>query len=282
VTNHTEFIDLVGECGELIPSEFRARPGQTTPNGGPALFRSNAHASMAIRLLFMAANPADYTSAELQARRDRYLRAWRAYVAHAQHMQTIVALYEQGDLDEAAREWNLIEQPSLDKAFRVVLGEREEHRAGVSLARSAWRHFGLLDTATPVVGAAGRDRPVRASDNDAAWARSPGGVCRGCGTATISHTQRTRLHRTFKKRPDLFRIDVPYSQYNKVPALLWPQITIAAKGVAEHVVARSHGGPTAPTNLTNVCAGCNYTRGNNSMDAAGIAAYDRPAEELRL
>jgi hypothetical protein len=39
--------------------------------------------------------------------------------------------------------------------------------------------------------------------------------------------------------------------------------------------------PTAPTNLTNVCAGCNYTRGNNSMDAAGIAEYDRPAEELR-
>lgn len=105
-------------------------------------------------------------------------------------------------------------------------------------------------------------------------------MCRGCGTATISESQRARFHATFKKRPDLFDPTLPYEQHSGKLAPLWPQVTIAAKGVAEHIVPRSQGGRTTIADLTNVCAACNYSRGDTSMYAAGVADYDRPAEEF--
>ena len=57
-------------------------------------------------------------------------------------------------------------------------------------------------------------------------------------------------------------------------APLWSRrILIAAKGVADHIVPWSHGGPSHIDNLVNVCAACNYSRGTVLHDTVRAAAY---------
>ena len=264
-----------------IPPNWRADPGRVTPNGNPALFRSNAHANMAIRVLYLE-TCGEGSRDVIRERCLRYNSAWDTYVAHGHHMQSVVVLHEQGELTPAVEAWNRIDQEAVDTAYRAVIGEREEHHLGVSLALHARRHFCLIDTPTVSADKQSRDRPLRPADNTAAWARSPGGICRGCGSPTISHSQRAGLHTSFKKFDDLFNLEPRYQQHNRIWAALWPQVTIAAKGVAEHIIPRSQGGRTSVANLTNACAACNYSRGDTSMDATGVAAYDRPPDELNL
>ena len=125
-----------------------------------------------------------------------------------------------------------------------------------------------------------RARPLRERDSNEAWDRAHNGACNGCGLPTISPRQRRQLHVLLKAAGGPARLTETYEQQNGKPAPLWPVVTIAAKGVAEHVIARSQGGPTDPSNLTNSCAGCNYTRSDSCMHSAGVAAYRRPLEEI--
>ena len=258
---------------DALPAAWRAQRGQLTPNGNAAVLRSNAHAAMAIRLLYLD-HSGEGSAERLSELRHRYESAWETYQAHGLRMQAIVTLHECGEIGRAAADWNQVDQHVVDDSYRTVIGEREEHHKGVSLLHHARRYFGVLAPPAGPDEAPRRDRRLRPSDSTAAWLRSPGGLCRGCGTPTISHAQRSRLHASFKKT-GLFDLEPSYAQHHGVRSALWPQVTIAGKGAAEHVIPWSLGGLTSIGNLTNACAACNYSRGNTSMDAMGVAAYDR-------
>lgn len=192
-------------------------------------------------------------------------------------MQQLVGMLG-ADIDAAARFWNTIDQEDVDTAFSAALCERErlDRTAGfgskVLLATHVARHYGLGGAAR--AERQPRDRPLSAADNEAAWRAAAGGLCRSCGTPTISQRQYERLRRTIRARADLFDTTPTYRQTNGVSAPLWSgRVLIAAKGVADHVVPRSHGGETGPVNLMNVCAACNYSRSNVALDVLGVMSY---------
>ena len=264
----------------MVPQSWLAGAGQLTPGGRQATYRSSPHALMGLRLAYLE-HVVGETEDELAATAARYQESWERFVQHGDDMNAVVALLDSSDVEGAASAWNQIDQDGVNTAFRTVLGERERFK-GRNLATHVWNHYGLWPCPSINVAKADRDRPLRPSDSTAAWNRSGDGKCRGCGTATISHGQRQRLHKVLKSGADGFNVEGVHHQQNGVDALLWPQVTIAAKGVAEHVVPRSQGGPTDPSNLTNACAGCNYARGDTSLEATGVVAYNRPPSEMKL
>lgn len=228
---------------------------------------------MAIRVLLLE-NTSPHPIYTAEGRVARYTEAWDTYVEHGERMQSVVQLLERGDLHASADAWRRVDQKKVDCAYRAVIGEREEYREGMSLLQQARKHFGLLPP-PPIPGDAPvvRDRRIRPSDSNEAWGRSTAGLCTGCGTTTISHSQRAKLHAAFRRHGDLFGPFPTRDQRNGAKVACWPQVTIAAKGVAEHINPWSQGGATNAGNLTNACAACNYSRGDTSMDLAGVAAY---------
>lgn len=239
------------------PKSWLADPGQLTPGGFQATYRSSPHALMGLRFVYreQVLGESDH---DLRAASDRYQQSWERFAQHGDDMTAIVARLDVGDVDGAAAAWNAIDQGAVNAAFRTVLGEREPHD-GRNLATHVWRTYDLNPCATLTVPKPERARALSESDSNKAWNRSGDGRCRGCGTATISPAQRNRLHKHLKSGAGLFDVDGIHRQHNGVEAPLWPQVTIAAKAVAEHVVPRCHGGPTDPSNLTNACSGCNYS-----------------------
>lgn len=259
-----------------IPEWTAAPAGASTPGGRPALFRSSAHAWFGLRLVFLrdvaGLGPDDWAKKSVS-----YRRAWKRYVHHGWNMQQLVAMLD-ADIDVAARFWNTIEQEDVDTAFSAALCERErlDRAAGfgpkVLLATHVARHYRLGGAATAERHA--RNRPLSAADNESAWRAAAGGLCRSCGTPTISQRQYKRLRTTIRDHADLFDTAPTYTQTNGVQASLWSgRVLIAAKGVADHVVPRSLGGKTGAANLMNVCAACNYSRSNVPLDALGVMSY---------
>ncbi|MGH9270385.1 MAG: HNH endonuclease [Ilumatobacteraceae bacterium] len=213
---------------------------------------------------------------ELAVAEARYRVGWERHVAHGVTMQAVVAALNAGD-GAAALRWNAIDQQAVDAAFRSTIGEREKV-GGVNVGWLAWKRYGLVADPSYTAPRERRARAARPTDHNAAWLRA-GGVCSGCGTLTISDAQRTRLHHAMR-RSALFDLEKTYAQYHGKVAPLWREVTIAAKGVAEHIVPRSQGGRTDVSNLTNCCSACNYGRSDTSLTAARIAAYRRPASEI--
>ena len=268
------------ECllGNLIPASWRATSRQRTPNGSPAIYRSTPHALMGLRVRYRLEILRE-SATNIEAAVAEYQSNWDAFVQHAHDMNRLIALCDAGDVDRTVVAWNAINQVAVNAALRVVIGEREVLNGRHSAAQicSTYLSRGPADRQ---VDPSARDRPLKPSDSNEAWARSEDGRCNGCGTPTISHRQRERLHRTMKSNRDRFDLAPTYIQYNGVVAPLWGGMTLAAKGVAEHVTPRSQGGQTNPGNLTNCCFACNYARGDRSMDTMGTASYDRPPSEL--
>lgn len=247
----------------------RARDGTMTPSGQPAIFRSSPHAWIALRLVYLA--DVAGTSADVVAQtEERYRRSWDTFVRHGAVMQSLTALIDT-NLDAAVALWNAVDQHAVDAAFSTVICEREPFPR-TNLATVALSHFGLDALRPEHVEVL--DRKLTSTDNEFAWALSPGGACRSCATPTISQRQHDRIKRTLRSHPDVFDLAPSYRQTNGRDAPLWSnRILIAAKGVADHVVPWSHGGRTSPDNLANVCAACNYSRSNTSLDVIRIAAY---------
>lgn len=261
----------------LIPKDWLADPGRTTPAGDPATYRSSIHALMALRLRYRC-DVMHETQAELAAARDRYQTSWERFNQNGFDMQEIVRLVGEGDVDGAAALWNTLDQHAVDGAYRCVIGEREQvPEGGVNLMTHVWREY---DLEPAVVADELRDRELRDSDSEEAWQRSVHGRCNGCGTPTISTEQRRRLHVLMESASSAFDLTPVYRQHSGAEATLWKSITIAAKGVADHIVPWSLGGRTDPSNLTNACSGCNYSRQHATLDSMGVQAYDRPAVEL--
>ena len=257
----------------MIPEWTRCAPGALTPGGLPAVFASSAHAWFALRLVYLA-DVAGEDAATVRARGALYAKQWARFVRHGDEMVALASAVDVGDLGTAAALWAAVDQREVDNAFTTTICEREPYpRTG--LAVIACRSFGLDQQ--NLVPRELRD-PKRAPDNQAAW-DAGGGRCQSCGTATISQRQYRRLRTTLRIRPDLFDLTPMYSQASGRGAPLWSnRVLIAAKGVADHVVAWSQGGRTEPANLANVCAGCNYSRGDTSLDVVGVAAYRTTAD----
>ena len=262
---------------DAIPSSWLADEGQRTPNGGPATFRSVPHAGMGIRLSYRHVILSE-SDDRVRQEADRYQSSWDQIVRHCAVIRQIVDLIDI-DLVAAGMLWNAIDQPAVDSALRVVILEREPHE-GRNLATHAWREFRIGPAPFHPDVEFELTRRGTGADNNAAWGRAPYGTCNGCGMLTVSDSQRSKLHRTMEKHPDLFDLSPTYEQANGKAAPLWNIMTIIAKGVAEHVVPRSRGGATDTSNLTNCCSCCNYTRGDTSLDLMGAPAYRRPPVEL--
>ena len=260
--------------GWQFPQLWRCEPGDFTPDGTPAVFRSAPHAVMAIRLQYRR-EVMNQSEDQLEQSLIHYQWSWDHFVETASTMCRTIERVEADDINGARSIWNDVCQVKADRAFRVVLAEREPYK-GRNLITHAWKHYGSPNP--PSVPSSERDRTLRPLDSTAAWERSAG-TCTGCGIATISHAQRDRLHRVMKKNLGLFNMEPTYEQHNGKQAPLWNIVTIAAKGVAEHVVPRCQGGPTTVANLTNACAGCNYSRGDIPLEAMRVAAYERPQSE---
>jgi hypothetical protein len=239
-----------------------------TPGGLPAVFASSAHAWFALRIVYLA-DVAHVGSAAIEAKERLYAQRWARFVRHGDDMVRLASAVDAGDLATAAELWAAVSQFEVDDAFSTVICEREPYPSEM-LAVVACRHFALHNS--NVVPRELRD-PKRAPDNQAAW-DTAGGRCQSCGTATVSERQYKRLRSTLRSHPELFDLTPQYRQVSGTMAPLWSnRVLIAAKGVADHVVAWSEGGRTEPTNLANVCAGCNYSRGDSSLDVVGVAAY---------
>lgn len=253
----------------VIPQWTLAPEGAQTPGGFPAVFRSSPHAWFALRLVYLA--EVEMASAEVvMACGERYRRSWDRFVRHGADMQ-LLAEAVADDLDAAAAIWNGIDQREVDGAFSTVICEREPFPK-VNLATLALRHFQLGSSSSEAM--ASRDRRLTPDDNEAAWRVAVGGACQGCGTATISQRQYDRVRRVLAAHGDEFDLVPNYRQTNGLDAPLWSnRVLIAAKGVADHVMPWSQGGRTSPDNLANVCAGCNYSRHNTSLDVVRVAVY---------
>ena len=178
----------------MVPPSWLAGVGQLTPGGRQATYRSSPHALMGLRLAYLEYVVGE-TEDKLVATATLYQESWERFVQHGDDMTAVVALIDSGDIEGAASAWNAIDQDGVNKAFRTVLGERELFKGRRNLATHVWNHYGLWPCPSLTVPKADRDRPLRPSDSAAAWERSGDGKCRGCGTATISHGQRQRLHR---------------------------------------------------------------------------------------
>lgn len=264
-----------------VPGWTRAPEGSLTSDGQPATFRSSTHAWFAIRLVYLA-EVAGLDEEVVLATRGKYERAWNRYVRHGHDMQRLVALAS-GPLEIAADLWNGLKQAEIDEAFSTAICEREPHPADghgrrINLASVAERCYGLRQDHPPL--GRPRDRKLRKSDSQAAWEAAEGGRCLACDTPTISQLQYDALRKVLRSGSHLFDLTPTYRQRNGVEAPLWSQrVLIAAKGVADHVIPWSHGGRTSAENLANVCAACNYSRGDGLLHAFRVAAL--PAREAR-
>ena len=78
-----------------MPEPWRALPGQQTPCGERALFRSSPLALMRLRLAYRR-DVLGETAESITRREGCYQRAWDQYVERGRVMQRIVALAEQG------------------------------------------------------------------------------------------------------------------------------------------------------------------------------------------
>ena len=252
-----------------IPPWTRAAAGATTPGGRPAVFRSHTHAWIALRLVYLA-DVVGQTPEEITQRTELYRLHLERYGQHLDDMRAIAKLID-GDLPAAAQRWNSIDQHAANAAFTAMICE-QEFSPKINLATMALKHFGLGPVASVPIDK--RDRKISARDHQAAWNASPGGVCRSCGSPTISQSQHDRLRKIMSSRPDLFDLAPSYQQSSDKSAPLWSsRLLIAAKGVADHIDPWSRGGRTAPANLANVCAGCNYSRNDAPIELVRIAAY---------
>ena len=251
-----------------IPLWTRAETGALTPNGSPAVFRSNTHAWIALRLVYLS-EVAGFSDDQIEERTATYQKQWERYVRHLEDMRNIAGVFET-DLKAAAVQWNFIDQEDANKAFTAMLCEREGFPK-VNLGTLAQRHFGLT---TAVSATSGRDEKVSPRHHQDAWLDSPNGKCRSCGSPTISQRQHDRLRKTLRSNPQLFNLKPMYQQVSGKLAPLWSaRLLIAAKGVADHVKTWSSGGRTSPDNLKNVCSACNYSRNDASLDIMRVAAY---------
>ena len=256
----------------FIPDWTRASDGTTTPGGLQAVFRSSMHAWIALRLVYLGA-VAERPPHEVAERATRYQHAYQLYEQHGRNMQAVVVNLD--DLPTAAALWNSIDQVAVNDAYTTLICEREPFPKN-NLATVALAHFGLGPPAS--AEADGRDRKSNAKDNEAAWQDSPGGLCRSCGTPTISQNQHDRLRTLLAAHQDLFDTSPTYRQKSGAEAPLWSErILNAAKGVADHIVAWSALGRTTNDNLANVCPGCNYSRNNSDLDTVRVAAFTRTA-----
>lgn len=252
-----------------IPDWTRAAPGALTPSGERAVFRSSPHAWVALRLVYLA-EVARVPEDKLAATERRYRTAWHRYVRHGAVMSTVASLIEQ-NIEAAAAVWNAIDQMAVNVAYTTMGGEKEPFPK-INLSTVAGNHFGLV-TVRPDT-AVERDRKLRPSDHQAAWEAAPGGVCQSSGTPTVSQRHYDQLKRVLPAHPDLFDLSPTYRQTTGRNAPLWRErVALPAKGVADHVIPWAHGGRTAPHNLVNVCAACNYSRNDTSLDVIRVAAY---------
>ena len=251
-----------------IPEWTRCLPGASTPSGLAAVFRSSAHAWFALRLVYLA-DVAHVDGAVLAETERSYSERWKRFVRHGDDMVALAAAVDAGDLGAAAAVWASVDQVEVDDAFSTSICEREPYPK-TNLAMVAHRHFAFHNSKE--VFAERRD-PKRAPDNQAAW-EAAGGTCQSCGTATVSERQYKRIGNTLRSQPDLFDLTPEYRQTNGKMASLWSnRVLIAAKGVADHVIAWSQGGRTEAMNLANVCSACKYSRGDASLDLIGVATY---------
>lgn len=253
----------------VIPAWTRADDGTRTPCGEPAIFRSSTHAWIALRLVYLA-EVIGQSDAEIRVRAVSYRQQFDRYRQHLDDMRVITALIVD-DLPAAGERWNGIDQRAANAAFTTMLCEQEAFPA-VNIATLAYRHFGL-GFASPVP-VDRRDRRITPRDHEDAWAVSANGNCKSCGNPTISPREHKKLRQVMRANPDLFDLKPTYVQRSGAIAPLWSsRLLIAAKGVADHIEPWSRGGRTAPDNLANVCAACNYSRNDVSLDILRVAAY---------
>ncbi|MEQ1873947.1 MAG: HNH endonuclease [Ilumatobacteraceae bacterium] len=252
-----------------IPSWTRAVDGARTPSGAPPVFRSTTHAWIALRLVYLA-DVAHLPPEEVAAATARYLHAWDTYVHLLEEIRRISAQADE-DIRVAAAQWNSIDQVAANDAVTAMQCEREPYPTW-NLATVALRHFGLGPA--PSISMEERDRKLSPLDNQAAWNASLGGRCRSCGVVTISQGQHDRLRKVLRTHPTLFDLTPSYPQKSGTVAPLWSsRLLIASKGVADHVSPWSSGGRTSADNMANLCAACNYSRSNTSLDVTRVAAY---------
>jgi len=255
-----------------IPDNWRAASDAATPEGHAAQFRSAAHAIMAARVHYLRCNP-DLAAEPVDHVIIRYEDAWTVFTDHCQNVVTVVAHVEHGDLVAAANVWNSIDQPKVNKAFTSVLGEAEplSDRGRVSRNLSHFACKAFLPT-SPVVKVP-LDRKVTAKDGNDAWDRA-GGHCLSCRTVTNRTSKHQKLRRLFRSNSDGFNLAPTYVNTKGAEVPLWSErILIAAKGTPDHVVAASRGGLATPDNLVNVCAACQFARGNWTLDDLSIPTY---------
>ena len=232
------------------------------------MFRSSLHAWCAIRLVYLA-EVAEVAPRELADVDRRYQGAYERVALFGAAMQQIAAAAAD-DLDAAGVLWTQIRQKDVDDDASLIMCERDGYPQ-VNLATMAMRHYGLDTMVTVPLGL--RDSR-RTADNEEALLRAPGGRCQSCGTATISERQYQTLRRTVAAHPAVFDLTPTYLQKGGNPAPLWSaRVLIAAKGVADHIVPWCQGGRSTPENVANVCAGCNYSRNDTSLDIVRVAAY---------
>ena len=253
-----------------IPEWTRASQGAVTFAGTPAVFRSNVHAFVGLRLVHLTEVEQmadDWVNAKMQ----NYKRRFDQY---SSFLNTMVRVVAEKDVETTAAMWNEIDQVEANEAFTCVLCEREPYpkERGMNLATRAQNYYGLNSSALDTVQI--RDRRVVGRDHQLAWEASPSGRCRSCGNPTISQVDHDRLRRMIKTNQDLFNVKPEYQNTLDVMKPLWAsRILIGAKGVADHIVPWSKGGTTTPENLANVCAGCNYSRNDASLNLLRVAAY---------
>jgi hypothetical protein len=208
-------------------------------------------------------------AATIQATEALYAQRRARFLRHGDEMVALAAAVDADDRDTARTLWAAIDQREVDDAFTTMICEREPY-PNTGLATIACRYFGLHQH--DVVPRERRD-PKRAPDNQAVW-DAAGGRCQSCGAATVSQRQNRRLRSLLRSNPEAFDLAPEYIQANGRAAPLWSnRVLIAAKGVADHIDAWSHGGRTEPANLANVCAACNYSRGDTSLDRVRVATY---------
>jgi hypothetical protein len=161
------------------PTAWPALDGQLTPRRTPATYRSGPHAAMGLRVAyrqFVLGEPASM----LDEIADLYQSSWDRVVRHVAIVRRIIDMIEADEIPAAATLWTAIDQPGVDAAFRVVLGEREPH-AGKNLVTHVWTHYGLRPL--PYIPEHGvvLARKGTTRDNNHAWGAPDTGCATGAG-----------------------------------------------------------------------------------------------------
>lgn len=255
-----------------IPDEWRAPNDALTPGGRLAQFRSAAHAVMAVRIHYLNTHPR-IDAEPVRNVTERYENAWEHFIAHCHNVVTVAEHVDSDNIAAAADAWNHIDQPGIDDAFAIVMGQREPHIAPngrrVNLSTLACEVY-LPSSAAEKKPL---DRRLNDKDRNEAWDRAKG-RCVSCGVPTTRTSQHQRLFRVFRAHSDLFDLTPTYINTNGDERPLWSErILIAAKGSPDHVIAASRGGLTSPENLANTCSACQFARGNWTLDDLSVPAY---------